>query len=139
MWSGLLWLFFFFKQKTAYELRISDWSSDVCSSDLLPARPWGGVRMVIKRIDVFSAGKIMGIIAAAIGLIAGILFLLFGSVLGSLVAASGQGGGGIMAFGGIMGVIVLPIMYGIFGFIGGVIQAFVYNLAAGRSEEHTSE
>src|SRR3546814_2569900 len=29
--------FFFFKQKTAYEMRISDWSSDVCSSDL-PAR-----------------------------------------------------------------------------------------------------
>src|SRR3546814_6743021 len=41
---GLLWYFicavvsltlvFFFKQKTAYEMRISDWSSDVCSSDL---------------------------------------------------------------------------------------------------------
>src|SRR3546814_14910293 len=31
----MLCLFFFFKQKTAYELRISDWSSDVCSSDLL--------------------------------------------------------------------------------------------------------
>src|SRR3546814_2133068 len=30
--------FFFFKQKTAYEMRISDWSSDVCSSDLLAAR-----------------------------------------------------------------------------------------------------
>src|SRR3546814_4244649 len=29
--------FFFFKQKTAYEMRISDWSSDVCSSDLLTA------------------------------------------------------------------------------------------------------
>src|SRR3546814_14542656 len=28
---------FFFKQKTAYEMRISDWSSDVCSSDLRPA------------------------------------------------------------------------------------------------------
>src|SRR3546814_6959594 len=28
-------MFFFFKQKTAYELRISDWSSDVCSSDLI--------------------------------------------------------------------------------------------------------
>src|SRR3546814_2412206 len=27
--------FFFFKQKTAYEMRISDWSSDVCSSDLM--------------------------------------------------------------------------------------------------------
>src|SRR3546814_5439101 len=29
-----LFLLFFFKQKTAYEMRISDWSSDVCSSDL---------------------------------------------------------------------------------------------------------
>src|SRR3546814_7285193 len=31
---------FFFKQKTAYEMRISDWSSDVCSSDLPNLRPW---------------------------------------------------------------------------------------------------
>src|SRR3546814_10869591 len=31
-------LFFFFKEKTAYEMRISDWSSDVCSSYLSPAR-----------------------------------------------------------------------------------------------------
>src|SRR3546814_8666765 len=31
--------FFFFKQKTAYEMRISDWSSDVCSSDLRRRRP----------------------------------------------------------------------------------------------------
>src|SRR3546814_2303258 len=30
--------FFFFKQKTAYEMRISDWSSDVCSSDLVQRR-----------------------------------------------------------------------------------------------------
>src|SRR3546814_4446500 len=33
-------LFFFFKQKTAYEMRISDWSSDVCSSDLVGKKPW---------------------------------------------------------------------------------------------------
>src|SRR3546814_5034034 len=32
-------VFFFFKQKTAYEMRISDWSSDVCSSDLEAAAP----------------------------------------------------------------------------------------------------
>src|SRR3546814_1675518 len=31
-------MFFFFKQKTAYEMRISDWSSDVCSSDLTHCR-----------------------------------------------------------------------------------------------------
>src|SRR3546814_6445989 len=33
-------LFFFFKQKTAYDMRISDWSSDVCSSDLHWRRIW---------------------------------------------------------------------------------------------------
>src|SRR3546814_1693295 len=37
-------LFFFFKQKTAYEMRISDWSSDVCSSDLVPAPRHSGGR-----------------------------------------------------------------------------------------------
>src|SRR3546814_6889430 len=36
--SGIVFGYFcFFKQKTAYEMRISDWSSDVCSSDLEPA------------------------------------------------------------------------------------------------------
>src|SRR3546814_19307112 len=41
-----MFVFFFFKQKTAYEMRISDWSSDVCSSDLGSAQrfelssPW---------------------------------------------------------------------------------------------------
>src|SRR3546814_1731388 len=36
--EGVSLCVFFFKQKTAYEMRISDWSSDVCSSDL-PAHP----------------------------------------------------------------------------------------------------
>src|SRR3546814_7840974 len=35
LWMLYVFLFFFFKQKTAYEMRISDWSSDVCSSDLV--------------------------------------------------------------------------------------------------------
>src|SRR3546814_18309526 len=42
-WLYLFVVVFFFKQKTAYEMRISDWSSDVCSSDLqrqrAPRRP----------------------------------------------------------------------------------------------------
>src|SRR3546814_1463213 len=37
MMSGVLSIFFF-KQNTAYEMRISDWSSDVCSSDLQPRK-----------------------------------------------------------------------------------------------------
>src|SRR3546814_10621325 len=39
--------FFFSKQKTAYELRISDWSSDVCSSDLLHPRIAEGADYVV--------------------------------------------------------------------------------------------
>src|SRR3546814_5285436 len=39
--SHVCFCFFFFKQKTAYEMRISDWSSDVCSSDLLVKSPAG--------------------------------------------------------------------------------------------------
>src|SRR3546814_13726139 len=39
-WSSTVFVFFFFfKQKTAYEMRISDWSSDVCSSDLIGLEP----------------------------------------------------------------------------------------------------
>src|SRR3546814_1930064 len=38
MFSVCFVRFFFFKQKTAYEMRISDWSSDVCSSDLWSTR-----------------------------------------------------------------------------------------------------
>src|SRR3546814_4177473 len=45
--------FFFFKQKTAYEMRISDWSSDVCSSDLEEAASYGPVRLAIIPIGAF--------------------------------------------------------------------------------------
>src|SRR3546814_9580271 len=58
-------LFFFFKQKTAYEMRISDWSSDVCSSDLarqagqvLPgcARQHCSVGPSARRVDAERSG-----------------------------------------------------------------------------------
>src|SRR3546814_2059615 len=44
-------LFFFFKQKTAYEMRISDWSSDVCSSDLALSSRWRSFRRRLTRTD----------------------------------------------------------------------------------------
>src|SRR3546814_2449253 len=45
--------FFFFKQKTAYEMRISDWSSDVCSSDLeaLDLKSKSGVHRLISALE----------------------------------------------------------------------------------------
>src|SRR3546814_5228444 len=44
--------FFFFKQKTAYEMRISDWSSDVCSSDLRDG--WAQVHPRLGRVVLFT-------------------------------------------------------------------------------------
>src|SRR3546814_5998058 len=51
--------FFFFKQKTAYEMRISDWSSDVCSSDLMQVTAADGAKSVIAINDAtkISASK----------------------------------------------------------------------------------
>src|SRR3546814_15749142 len=53
---------FFFKQKTAYELRISDWSSDVCSSDLLTPLRGGDLHMnrrdFIKTVAAGSAATL---------------------------------------------------------------------------------
>src|SRR3546814_9713253 len=54
-------LFFFFKQKTAYEMRISDWSSDVCSSDLTliaagPGRMRGGINIQCHRVAFLAPG-----------------------------------------------------------------------------------
>src|SRR3546814_20365826 len=50
--------FFFFKQKTAYEMRISDWSSDVCSSDLRTGRPRPTLAAYIDRPGFYPAGRL---------------------------------------------------------------------------------
>src|SRR3546814_3792841 len=52
------WLlcFFFFKQKTAYELRISDWSSDVCSSDLIDVHH--AIPEIFGDVERFAAPRI---------------------------------------------------------------------------------
>src|SRR3546814_6604880 len=60
--------FFFFKQKTAYEMRISDWSSDVCSSDLKRTpeadypRKGRGTQGVIALQTTARNGKLVGAI-----------------------------------------------------------------------------
>src|SRR3546814_1118424 len=52
----ILLVFFFFKQKTAYEMRISDWSSDVCSSDLLGIRC--SRRKILQRTPGMTEGRL---------------------------------------------------------------------------------
>ena len=83
--------------------------------------------MVIKRINVLKLAIFQGALMAAFGLLAGLFFLVFGSMF----AKMGGGAGAAGMIGGIGAVIFLPILYGVFGFIGGAIGAFVYNLVAG--------
>src|SRR3546814_19059430 len=63
MW-GVYIVIFFFKQKTAYEMRISDWSSDVCSSDLgfqLKKNRHGGPERSLRRGEREGAAKAFGV------------------------------------------------------------------------------
>src|SRR3546814_6196849 len=56
-------MLFFFKQKTAYEMRISDWSSDVCSSDLCIVALYGATRQAreCRQLDALRAGLLLNI------------------------------------------------------------------------------
>src|SRR3546814_5197347 len=54
---------FFFKQKTAYEMRISDWSSDVCSSDLKLTGDWYDPRTGKRNADALIAGEAVVLVA----------------------------------------------------------------------------
>ena len=85
--------------------------------------------MVLKSIGVFSAGKIMGVMYALFGLIGGALITLF--ALAGL-AGRQQGGPEAMMF-GAGAIIFLPLIYGVAGFIGGIISAAIYNIVAAIS------
>lgn len=90
--------------------------------------------MVIRRVSPVSAGKIGGVVGVVLGLIIGAFFSLIAMVAGGLASATGDGAAdGALAGGMLFGagaIVILPIFYGIFCFIGGIIQAFIYNLAA---------
>src|SRR3546814_12929599 len=66
----MLFCFFFFKQKTAYEMRISDWSSDVCSSDLGTLSPPDNYMIPKSIIDRLAAAVALVILAPFLAVIA---------------------------------------------------------------------
>ncbi|NOY43427.1 MAG: hypothetical protein GXP26_16530 [Planctomycetes bacterium] len=84
--------------------------------------------MVIKKIEAFSCGKVLGALYALAGLIFGGIFSLI-SLVGVAGAAQGADGVAPMLF-GLGAIIILPVMYGIMGFIGGIIGAALYNVVA---------
>lgn len=91
--------------------------------------------MVIRKVGVLSLGKLMAVMYAGIGLVLGGLYALF-AVLGggAMMAMGGESdsalGGGMMIGMGLAAIVIAPIFYGVLGFIGGIISAFFFNLAA---------
>jgi hypothetical protein len=88
---------------------------------------------VIRRVGPLSVGKMLASIYAAIGLIVGCIFALLALVkVGIGPQISGPTGNPVFgALFGVGAVIILPILYAIFAFIGGLIGGAVYNIAAG--------
>ena len=91
-------------------------------------------KMLVKRVGVLSLAKLQAIIGVGLGLVIGIPIGLIMMIVGAAVMSQGEGGvaGGGMSVGlGLFYIILLPVMYGIGGFIFGVITALIYNVAAG--------
>lgn len=89
--------------------------------------------MIVKRIGVLSLGKVMATIYGGMGLLFGLIFS-FVSLLGLAFGAALQDGSGLESmFGlvfGVGAVVFLPVFYGLMGFLGGLLIAALYNLAA---------
>ena len=77
----------------------------------------------IKRFSIGQAAKFLGVLQLLFGLLFVPFFLFIG-----MMAPSDEGG---FFFGGTMMAVAMPVLYGIFGIIGGAIGAALYNLVAG--------
>lgn len=88
--------------------------------------------MVIKQVGAMSLAKVAAVLYAGLGLLIGAVISLV-AVAGAatwLSQSDAPGGGLLGAVFGVGAIIVLPICYGIFGFIGTLIAASLFNVAA---------
>ena len=88
--------------------------------------------MTITRVGPLSVAKVAGLLYVVIGLIAGCLISL-AAMAGAFgaSAANTDGAGPMAALFGVGAIVILPIFYGVLGFIGSLIMAWLFNVAAG--------
>jgi hypothetical protein len=98
--------------------------------------------MTIRRIGILSLAKLQAVIVGVVGLILGIPFGCFLMIQGAIsyirpvptgggaVLESGRGRGGLAIIGLLM-VVMIPILFGLAGFVTGALVGLIYNLAAG--------
>jgi hypothetical protein len=107
-------------QNVANPFESDDYSESMVQSGLHSVR--------LKRVGILSMGLFCGVTGALMGLLGGAMMFVF-----SLAAGAGVRGPGVMLGVGAGALIMAPIMYGILGFIGGCLNAALYNVVAGLS------
>lgn len=86
--------------------------------------------MVIRKVGALSVGKVLGILYAILGLFIGAAIAV-ASMLGFLVQAGNGGDASPLAvIFSVAAVVILPVFYGVLGFIFGAIGSLVYNVVA---------
>lgn len=89
--------------------------------------------MVVKKVGIWSAARILGAIYGVIGLLAGTIFAII-SLVGSGIASATLGRNAPIAwpglFFGVGAIVFLPLLYGVMGVIVGAISASLYNVFA---------
>jgi len=83
----------------------------------------------IKKFDVMSVAKVLAVIMAIIGFITGLLTAAAGAAAGGMLSMI-PGAGAMIGRMTLASIILLPIMGAIYGFVGGAIWAFLYNIVA---------
>lgn len=89
--------------------------------------------MVITKVNAVSVAKVAAVLYAGLGLIAGALFSLIGMAGISNLLAGSDGAGFAGVLFGVGAIIIMPICYGILGFIVSFISALLFNVAAGMT------
>lgn len=88
--------------------------------------------MVIKRVNPVSAAKIGGVLYGLLGLVIGACISVFALLFSGAMAAMSDAPGGQM-YGMLFGagaVVIMPILYGVIGFVMTLISAALYNIAS---------
>ena len=85
--------------------------------------------MIVRRVSPLSLAKLMGVVYLAIGLLIGACVSLL-SIVGGAFFPSNESSGMTGVLFGAAAIVVLPIFYGVLGFLGSLLMAVVYNAAA---------
>jgi hypothetical protein len=86
--------------------------------------------MLIKRVQPVPLGKMFGLLNAVVGLLAGVVVSLVSLAFPAFGGMPQQSFPGMSLFFGVGAIVFLPIFYGLFGFLSGLIGAALYNVLA---------